>query len=450
MTRTLSGSYSPDDADAFIQTMQSDLQSGRALLQDAARAGCWVVGIPEAMSLLESQRFVSALGELHIPVGGLVVNRVQPNDPAYATQHSMLQKFQDLATPHPLHWVALQVAEPVGPDPLDALMEQLQPASALPLLNQRSLAPQWPEPLSPGLEDFIQAGRRLIVVGGKGGVGKTTVAAAIGLGLAQRHPEAAIRVVSIDPAHSLGDALGQSLGHQPTQITANLQAQEVDATVVLDQFRESYLWELADMMGGDMDESNLQLVYGPEAWRQLVAQALPGIDEMLSLITVMDLLAQNDQQLVVLDTAPTGHLLRFLEMPTALGDWLSWIFKLWIKYKDVVGRVELMGRLRSLRQQVVAAQAKLTDPQHTEFIGVVQNQTAIVGEAERLAERLTSMGIHQRYVVHNRYHSGQNLPSTVFKAQAIVQLPPLPTHLRPQEQVKGAARLLFGLAVDGD
>lgn len=448
LTRTLSGRYSDDEADAFIQAMRADLQAGRDLLQDPQRSACWIVGIPEAMSLLESDRFVSALGDLHIPVGGVVVNRVQPHSPTYATQYPILQQFHPLAQPHPLLWVPLQPAEPVGAAALDAIVAQLQPADALPPVDTAPPALVWPAPCSPALEDLLAAGRRLVIVGGKGGVGKTTVAAALGLGLADCHPDAAVRVISIDPAHSLGDALGQPLGHQPSQIRPNFQAQEVDADLVLDQFRDRYLWELADIMGGDTGDGPLKVAYGPEAWRQLVAQALPGIDEMLSLVTVMDLLEQNQQQLIVLDTAPTGHLLRFLAMPTALGDWLAWIFKLWIKYKDVVGRVEFMGRLRGLRKQVMAAQAKLTDSQHTEFIGVVQNQSAILAEAERLSQRLKTMGIPQHYIIHNRYQPGQP-PAPWSGDQTIVPLPTLPTHLPPLTQVEGAAHLLLGQPAAG-
>jgi arsenite/tail-anchored protein-transporting ATPase len=170
---------------------------------------------------------------------------------------------------------------------------------------------------------------------------------------------------------------------------------------------------------------------------------LPGIDEMLSLMTVMDLLEQGEQDLIILDTAPTGHLLRFLEMPTALGDWLAWIFKLWIKYQDVVGRTELMGRLRSLRQRVMQAQKKLKDSQHTEFIGVLQAQSAIVAEAERLTETLITMGVNQRYVVHNRFDAGQEDLSARFHAQTMIRLSTLPQMPLPLEQVKLAARLVF-------
>jgi arsenite-transporting ATPase len=275
-------------------------------------------------------------------------------------------------------------------------------------------------------------------------VGKTTVAAAIGWALANRHPDQKIRIISIDPAHSLGDAFGTKLGHQSTQLTANLSGQEVDANIILEKFRDDYLWELAEMISGEgKEEGNIKLAYTPEAWRQIVAQSLPGIDEMLSLVTVMDLLDQKQQDLIILDTAPTGHLLRFLEMPTALGDWLSWIFKLWMKYQNVLGRVDLMGRLRTLRQQVMYAQKKLKDPQHTEFIGVLQAQDAIVAEQLRLTASLKKMGVYQRYVVQNRYHANEEIDRDLFPDQTLIRLPSLPRSVEPLARVKGAADLLF-------
>ncbi|MCZ8162026.1 MAG: ArsA family ATPase, partial [Microcystis sp. LE19-196.1B] len=275
-------------------------------------------------------------------------------------------------------------------------------------------------------------------------VGKTTVAAAIGWALANRHPDQKIRIISIDPAHSLGDAFGTKLGHQSTQLTANLSGQEVDANIILEKFRDDYLWELAEMISGEgKEEGNIKLAYTPEAWRQIVAQSLPGIDEMLSLVKVMELLDQKQQDLIILDTAPTGHLLRFLEMPTALGDWLSWIFKLWMKYQDVLGRVDLMGRLRILRQQVMSAQKKLKDPQHTEFIGVLQAQDAIVAEQLRLTASLKKKGVYQRYVVQNRYHANEEIDRDLFPEQTLIRLASLPRSVEPLARVKAAADLLF-------
>jgi arsenite-transporting ATPase len=457
LTETLAGRYSPDEADAFIADMGRDLSEGRSLLQDPARTACWVVAIPEPMSWAESDRFIAALGELGIPLGGLIINRVVADtgmtggEQAIAPHRHMLEKFAAIAGGQPVLWVPLQAKEPVGGAALDGLMPQGQPLDLGAAAPTSAAAPViWTEPIPPLMGDFVAAGRRLIIVGGKGGVGKTTVSAALSWALADRHPEASLRVMSIDPAHSLGDAFGQPLGHEPVPLRPNLLAQEVDADAVLDQFRVDYLWELADMMAGDGDIADgIQMLYGPAAWRQIVAQALPGIDEMLSLITVMDLLERNEHQLIVLDTAPTGHLLRFLDMPTALGNWLGWIFKLWIKYQNVVGRVEFMGRLRTLRQRVLAAQAKLTDPDHTEFIGVMQNQSAILAEAKRLNQTLGDRGIAQRYIVHNRYQPGADLPAELFPHQCVVRLAALPPGLdhRPFDQVQQVAHLLLAPAV---
>ncbi|HEY9889226.1 MAG TPA: ArsA family ATPase [Candidatus Obscuribacterales bacterium] len=439
LLKSLSGHYTADDADRFLDDMTADLAAGRSHLQDGENTACWVVAIPEPLSLHETERFIEALTTLHIPLGGIIVNRLT-DSPAQAVQ---LAAFAPIAPGTPVLGLPLTAAEPVGTKALQALWRQLAPAATWPASPREAIAPHWPAPVPPGLSDFITAGRRLVILGGKGGVGKTTVAAAIAWGMAQHHPDASVRVMSIDPAHSLGDAFETPLHNDATPLLPNLSAQEVDADTILEKFRDDYLWELAEMMSGDTGDDRLQIAYGPEAWRQIVAQALPGIDEMLSLITVIELLEQGQEQLIVLDTAPTGHLLRFLEMPTALGDWLAWIFKLWIKYQDVVGRTELMGRLRTLRKQVMNAQKRLTDPDHTEFIGVVQNQSAILAEATRLSATLTDMAVAQRYVVHNRYQPGQELPPHLFAQQTIVRLPALPDSVGPSAQVVGAARLLF-------
>ena len=505
ISQSFTGQYTADETDDFLTMMRTDLASGRQLLQDPNQTACMIVAIPEPMSYLETRRFLKSLNQLSIPVGGLFINQFVLEDQTIDThdeesrdelkrtqyqdldvnrsqdtiegfkkqeQYELLSKFITLAGTTTVSIVPLHCTEPVGISALDHVFTQIQCATkykqeTIALAKTPLSLPSLPEKIPPGFSDFVLEKRRLILVGGKGGVGKTTVAAAIGVGMAERHPNSTIRVISIDPAHSLGDAFDVHLGHDPTVLNSNLSAQEIDANCVLDQFRQEYLLELADMMSGDIDDDALQIAYAPEAWRQIVAQALPGIDEMLSLISVMELLERGDQDLIVLDMAPTGHLLRFLEMPTALANWLAWIFKLWIKYQDVVGRTELMGRLRSLRQRVVQAQKKLTDPTHTEFIGVVQAQSPVIAEAERLTQALAKLGVYQRYVVHNRHQlkpdrpnpqSGQAMIdhesisdesisdetiSKKFPTHTLVRLPELPRTIAPSELIAGAAHLLF-------
>ncbi|MDX2244492.1 MAG: ArsA family ATPase [Leptolyngbyaceae cyanobacterium bins.302] len=457
--QSFTGKTTSDNADEFLSQMKIDLAAGRSLLQDPTQTACFVVAIAEPMSLLETRRFLTALHTLQIPCGGLIINHLiplsltplakrgaacpQPPSDQSIEQQQLLADFLTLADQIPVFTLPQQATEPIGAAALDRLFAQIQPLTQPPIVPPFvPTAP--PERIPPGFEDFVAAGRRLILVGGKGGVGKTTVAAAIAWGMATHHPDRDIRVISIDPAHSLGDAFGVELGHGAIALAPNLSGQEVDADRVLEQFREEYLWELASMMSGESSdgETTLKVAYGPEGWRRIVTQSLPGIDEMLSLITVMELLESNQQDLIILDTAPTGHLLRFLEMPTAMTEWLAWIFKLWMKYQAVLGHVELMGRLRTLRQRVIQAQKKLKDPQHTEFIGVVQAQTAILAEAQRLTQSLDELGIHQRYLVLNRYapKQGTIVPPC---AQTVIHLPNLPRNTTPHERIQTAAWLLF-------
>ena len=454
ISQSFAGHYTTDAADEFLAKMKADLIEGRQLLQDPARSACLIVAIAELMSYSETCRFIESLQGIHIPVAGLFINRfsnhqkaetIQDSETQNLAEQELLDKFLLQADGKPVFTLPLCDREPIGSYALDQLFAQITTAHPAQILYPH-IHPSHPTPqkIPPNFSDFVTEGRRLILVGGKGGVGKTTVSAAIAWNMATRHLDRQVRVISIDPAHSLGDAFGTQLGHTPTTLTPNLTAQEIDAKQVLDQFREDYLWELAEMISGKADDT-LQIAYAPQAWRQIVSQALPGIDEMLSLVAVMDLLNQNQQDLIILDTAPTGHLLRFLEMPTALSDWLAWIFKLWIKYQDVIGRTAFMTRLRSLRQQVVQAQKQLKDPTHTELITVFQVQSAIVAETERLTQTLTEMGIYQRYWVQNRYKLEQEQIGDKIEnkfEQTIVRLPELPK-TDPLTQVKIASQLLF-------
>ena len=450
MVKSLSRHYTRDEADEFLETMREDLARGRALLQDDSITACLVGAIAQPLSWLETQDFISSLQELKIPCGGVFVNRIleaNSESPlhldAFYEQQQLLEQFRNSTQPLPLLIVPQQETDPVGIKALDDLFLKIQVIGEIEL-PEPPTGVEFPNPIPPGLPDWMEEGRQLLLIGGKGGVGKTTIAASVGWGMAQHHPERQIRLISIDPAHSLADALNTPLGHDPVAITDNLSAQEIDSEILLDEFREEYLWELAEMMsGGSGDTEGLQIAYGPQAWRQMVSQGLPGVDEMLALLTVVDLLEAGEQDLIIVDTAPTGHLLRFLEMPTALTDWLSWIFKLWMKYQAAAGHMELMTRLRQLRKRVVNTHKKLQDSDYTEFIGVLQNQSVIVAETERMIQALTEQGLSQRYIIHNRYESEKEIDSSVFQDHTLVRLPGLPRSVTPLEQIQGAAKLLF-------
>ncbi len=446
ITSTFSGKYTSDETDDFLVNLKNELSDGKKLLQDAQITACFVVAIAEPMSLLESQRFIASLPDLQIPCGGIIINNIISKDninlDVYSEQQSILNQFLQLDSNLSVFTIPKQSEAPLGNMALDQLFSQVEKLITVETVANVKI--EIPDKFTPNLTDFIEEGRKLVLIGGKGGVGKTTIAGAIAWELSQKHPQKKIRIISIDPAHSLGDAFGVKMGHEITEISDNLTGQEIDANIVLEKFRDDYLWELAEMISGENNkDSSIKIAYGPQAWKQIVAQALPGIDEMLSLISIIELLENKSQDLIILDTAPTGHLLRFLEMPTALGDWLTWIFKLWMKYQNVLGKVDLMGRLRNLRKQVMSAQKLLKNPEFTEFIGVVQNEEAIISEQRRLNQSLAEMGINHRYLVHNKYVQSKEINPDIFPEKILVPLGKLPRSVTPKYRVELAGKLLF-------
>src|SRR5436190_16474319 len=143
--------------------------------------------------------------------------------------------------------------------------------------------------------------------GGKGGVGKTTCAAAAALTLSRERKRTL--VVSTDPAHSLADALETKLSASPRAVRGTLFAAEMDADRALSRWmasRERVFRTLASR-GTYLDDEDIDALF---------RLSLPGVDELMGLIELRRLARGFDE--VVVDTAPTGHTLRLLSMPATL------------------------------------------------------------------------------------------------------------------------------------
>ncbi|HEX5672436.1 MAG TPA: ArsA family ATPase, partial [Acidimicrobiia bacterium] len=152
---------------------------------------------------------------------------------------------------------------------------------------------------------------RIVLVTGKGGVGKTTVAAATALAAADRGYRTLVS--STDPAHSLADVLEKGLGDEPETITTNLDGQQIDTQAQLDRHWGS----IRDQIMSVFDWGG---VTGIEAEEFLV---FPGMDELFALLEVNRHARSGEYDLVVVDCAPTAETLRLLSLPEVL----SWYFE---------------------------------------------------------------------------------------------------------------------------
>ncbi|ERH10748.1 MAG: arsenite-activated ATPase (arsA) [halophilic archaeon J07HX64] len=247
-----------------------------------------------------------------------------------------------------------------------------------------------------------------VLFGGKGGVGKTTLAAASGLVSAREG--ARTLVVSTDPAHSIGDAYERSVRETPTRVTdeANLYALEIDPR---SRFRERYgdTFEsvISDVQSLGVDLSSDDV--GAVSEEGLV----PGADE----VAVLDLFAEyNDHdnwEVVVFDTAPTGHTLRLLQLPDVMNTTLGRVLALRDQFSSVTSTVgSLLGRgddspsysdqadqLEHLTEEVGE---RLRDDDRTTFRAVTLAERMSLEETDRLLAELESNEITVDGVLVNK------------------------------------------------
>jgi arsenite-transporting ATPase len=243
---------------------------------------------------------------------------------------------------------------------------------------------------------------RVLLFTGKGGVGKTSVAAATALRAARAGRRTL--VMSTDPAHSLADSFGVELGPEPTEVAPGLQAEQIDAQQRLeDNWHEirSYLVSLMSWGGVDAVEAEELSV-------------IPGLEEIFSLIDVKRHVESDELDLLVVDCAPTAETLRLLSLPDALGWYLERIFPVERKVAKVVrpmlSRVttmplpqdQLFGAIDSLYRNLEGVREILRDVERTSVRLVVNAEKMVIAEARRTYTYLNLFGYHVDAVIVNR------------------------------------------------
>ncbi len=255
-----------------------------------------------------------------------------------------------------------------------------------------------------------------VLYGGKGGVGKTTMAAATALSSAAGG--VATLVVSTDPAHSLSDTLETAIPATPTRIREEipLWAAEIDPDEAIDggMFGTDeplggmgemgdQLGPMADMFGGDDEMAELMGM----------GSSMPGADEAVAMRQLLEYLDDPRFDRVIVDTAPTGHTLRLLELPELMDSMVGRVLKMRQRMQGMFEGIkgmfgagseqgDPMAEMQQLRERIERLRGVLSDPDQTDFRVVMIPEEMSVVESERLVNQLGSFDIPIQTLVVNR------------------------------------------------
>src|SRR5687767_12233622 len=239
--------------------------------------------------------------------------------------------------------------------------------------------------------------REVLFFGGKGGVGKTTCASASALAASRLGKR--VLLVSTDPAHSTSDIFERKIGPEPIELAPSLYAMEIDGATESQHYVATVKGNIAKLFGHAILK---------EADRQIdLAATMPGAEEMALFDRIGALVRGEDERfdLIVFDTAPTGHTLRLIRMPELMEAWIRALSRsrramLGIEQDDATDPVmmSLSNRLEHLRE----FRARLLSPRISAFVLVLVAERLPIEETARAIEQLHEAGVTIGGLVVNR------------------------------------------------
>jgi arsenite-transporting ATPase len=243
---------------------------------------------------------------------------------------------------------------------------------------------------------------RILLFTGKGGVGKTTTAAATALACADRGLRTI--VLSTDPAHSLADAFDLPLGPLPVPVVDGLWGQQLDAQ---DRMEEAWV-EIQHYLLEVFDWAGLAGIQAEEL------SVIPGLDEVFALTDIKTCAEAGEWDVVVVDCAPTAETIRLLSLPDILSWYMDRVFPLGRRVNKVVAPVlsrvsklpvardEVFGAAQRFYDRLDGVRELLTDTERTTIRLVVNPEKMVIAEARRTYTYLSLFGYRVDAVVANR------------------------------------------------
>ena len=396
MRRVFSRDSSPDRLDLFVSKWKSSLQRMESLLRDPTRSQFVPVTIAEPLGVHVTLALFKDLLGRKIPVSDLIVNRLHfESDCLACSAAASVEQFQiqqlmaGIEVSCPAWGIELFADEVRGLELLSAFWEHARLLSRTPMSAAGLGLSYEPAVLHPAAPP--SPGMRFVLFAGKGGVGKTTLSCVTAVRLARDFPEKRILLFSTDPAHSLSACLQAEIGPRPTVLFPGLIAMEIDAQAEFAKLKARYAEDLECFL--ESVSRAFDLTFDRVVLEKMMDMAPPGLDEIMALTRIMEFLVWDSYDLFVLDCAPTGHLIRLLELPDLIDEWLKAFFNLFLKYERILRLPGFAEELVGISRNLKKLRKLLRDPDASVLYAVSIPTRMALEETKDLVAGCDRMGI---------------------------------------------------------
>lgn len=304
--------------------------------------------------------------------------------------------------------------------------------------------------------------KRLIMMGGKGGVGKTTCASSVAVRMATQGKNTLI--ISSDPTPSLSDIFEQQVGDKETKIKGldKLTGLEITSDLVLKRWKKKFGPEIYEVISSFLPVDYDIIDYIGTA---------PGIEEEYMLDFIMELVESGRYEIVVWDTAPAGHTLQLLDVPNLFITHLTAAMRVYMGFTDYMKKVQEMTKKAPSRRSIfdiIKSWQDLSfkvvdfikDPKNTEFILVTIPEALGVRQSERIIQTFDKYGLLINYLVVNnvikttdskflesrKAMQGEYLGylyANYEKRLNILEIPLAPSEIKGLERIRQISDILF-------
>jgi arsenite/tail-anchored protein-transporting ATPase len=394
-------------AQPFLQRWQAAMdQLKHAFSGDSAAV--LLVTTPETFSLNESARSIASLRESvpEMRVNAIVLNRTIGEGGRCPDCRRRAQM-----TRRAMRWLKERFTSTpimIGPDPGNPLLgpKLLQSfGEAVFERKTRRLEANAPRSKEARLSsaEWPAASTPLAFTVGKGGVGKTTVTAALAFHTRKCGSKTRVMVCSTDPAPSLDDVFQKEIGDKPTVALNDrlLSAMEFDSAKEYRQWAAQMRQRLDSGLSMESGGLHLDLTFEKQVFAALMEVVPPGVDEVFAIFRVLDLLEGGPGK-VFIDMAPTGHALELLRMPERILLWSRLLLKSLSAHRTLALAQDVAVELASLGQRVRALIKTMQDPQSSRIWAVMLPEPVPDRQTRQLLSAVEQIGIKVDSLFVNR------------------------------------------------